>query len=81
MDKEDRGAARETRRREEEANRALEDDIESSLTGHSSVQTDFESLGAEAFGYEEAATTGQQSATGMIKVIDAAIMQTHSGKL
>ena len=81
MDYEDRRDAQETRRREEKANRALEDDIESSLTGHSWVQTDIESLGAEAFGYQEAAITVQQSVTGMIKAIDAAIMQTHSGKL
>ena len=68
------------RHREEQANRALEDDTESLLTGHSWVQTDLGSRGVEAFGYEKATITVQQSVTGMIKVIDAAIRQTHSGK-
>ena len=51
---------------------------ESSLTRYSWVQTDLGNLGAEAFGYEKAAITVQQSVTGMIKVIDAATRQTHS---
>ncbi|KAM0796045.1 hypothetical protein BDR22DRAFT_893569 [Usnea florida] len=43
------------------------------------VQTDLESLSAQTFGYQKAAITVQQSVTGMIKVIDTAIKQTHSG--
>ena len=37
--------------------------------------------GADAFGLEKAAITIEQSVTGMIKVIDVATRETHSGKL
>ena len=37
--------------------------------------------GAEAFGLEKAAITVKDSVEGMIKVIDAATRETHSGKL
>ena len=37
--------------------------------------------GAEAFGLEKAAITVKDSVEGMIKVIDAATQETHSGKL
>ncbi|KAL9121203.1 MAG: hypothetical protein Q9187_002239 [Circinaria calcarea] len=45
------------------------------------VQTDIGNRGAEAFGYEKAAITVEQSVTGMIKVIDVAKRETHGGKL
>ena len=54
---------------------------EPSLTRYSWVQTDLGNFGAEAFGVEKAAITVQESVTGMIKVIDAAARETHSGKL
>ena len=37
--------------------------------------------GAKSFGLEKAAITVQESVTGMIKVIEAATRETHSGKL
>ncbi|XXH05364.1 hypothetical protein Hte_011790 [Hypoxylon texense] len=45
------------------------------------VQTDIGNRGALAFGFEEAAITVDQSVQGMIKVIDAATRETHSGKM
>jgi norsolorinic acid ketoreductase len=45
------------------------------------VQTDLGNRGADAFGYEKAAITVDESANGIIKVIDAATRETHSGKL
>jgi norsolorinic acid ketoreductase len=37
--------------------------------------------GADAFGFEKAAITVDESANGLIKVIEAATRETHSGKL
>jgi norsolorinic acid ketoreductase len=45
------------------------------------VQTDLGQRGAYAFGYEKAAITVDESVNGVIKVIDAATRDTHSGKL
>ncbi|KAI9148343.1 Norsolorinic acid ketoreductase nor1 [Paramyrothecium foliicola] len=45
------------------------------------VQTDLGNRGADAFGYEQAAVTVEDSAKGTVKVIDAATRETHSGKL
>ena len=52
-----------------------------SLTFCSWVQTDLGNLGAEAFGYEKAAITVEESVGGMVRVIDAATRETHGGKL
>ena len=54
---------------------------ELSLTCSSWVQTDLGNLGAEAFGYEKAAISVEESVRGMIKVVDAATRETHGGKL
>ncbi|ETS73369.1 hypothetical protein PFICI_14974 [Pestalotiopsis fici W106-1] len=45
------------------------------------VQTDLGNRGADAFGYPEAAVTVADSTDGLVKVIDAASRDTHSGKL
>ncbi|KAJ5371706.1 Short-chain dehydrogenase/reductase SDR [Penicillium concentricum] len=45
------------------------------------VQTDLGNRGADAFGFEKAAVTVEDSAAGVVKVIDASTLQTHSGKL
>ncbi|KAK3903541.1 hypothetical protein C8A05DRAFT_32721 [Staphylotrichum tortipilum] len=45
------------------------------------VQTDLGQRGADAFGFEKAAITVAESVGGIIKVIDAATRETHSGKL
>ncbi|KAI1373500.1 NAD(P)-binding protein [Hypoxylon crocopeplum] len=45
------------------------------------VQTDIGDRGAHAFGHEKAPTTVDESAGGILKVIDAATRDTHSGKL
>ncbi|KAJ5167102.1 Short-chain dehydrogenase/reductase SDR [Penicillium canariense] len=45
------------------------------------VQTDLGNRGAEAFGFEKAAVTIEDSAAGVVKVIDASTLETHSGKL
>ncbi|PSS12787.1 hypothetical protein M430DRAFT_106153 [Amorphotheca resinae ATCC 22711] len=45
------------------------------------VQTDLGNDGAKAFGVEKAAITVEESAAGLIKVIDAATRETHGGKL
>ncbi|KAJ5520978.1 hypothetical protein N7463_001431 [Penicillium fimorum] len=44
------------------------------------VQTDLGNRGADAFGFDNAAVTVEDSATGVVKVIDASTLQTHSGK-
>ncbi|KAL5327874.1 hypothetical protein ACEPPN_005580 [Leptodophora sp. 'Broadleaf-Isolate-01'] len=45
------------------------------------VQTDLGQAGADAFGYEKAAITVEESVSGLIKVIDASSRETHGGKL
>ncbi|KAL2130928.1 hypothetical protein VTI74DRAFT_5753 [Chaetomium olivicolor] len=45
------------------------------------VQTDLGQRGADAFGYEKAAITVDESVNGIIEVIDAATRNTHSGKM
>ncbi|KAI0179036.1 NAD(P)-binding protein [Hypoxylon sp. FL1284] len=45
------------------------------------VQTDIGNRGADAFGYDQAAISVDQSVQGMIKVIDSATRETHSGKM
>lgn len=45
------------------------------------MQTDIGNRGADAFGFEKAAITVDESADGVIKVIDASTKETHSGKL
>ncbi|CAI7591472.1 unnamed protein product [Penicillium glandicola] len=45
------------------------------------VQTDLGNRGADAFGFEEAAVTVEDSAAGVVNVIDMSTLQTHSGKL
>ncbi|EAQ90267.1 hypothetical protein CHGG_02202 [Chaetomium globosum CBS 148.51] len=45
------------------------------------VQTDIGDRGAHAFGIEKAAITVDESVNGIIKVIDAATQETHSGRL
>ncbi|KAJ5086872.1 Short-chain dehydrogenase/reductase SDR [Penicillium alfredii] len=45
------------------------------------VQTDLGNRGADAFGYEKAAVTIEDSVNGLVKVIDASTLETHSGKL
>ncbi|KAJ6127920.1 hypothetical protein N7471_009137 [Penicillium samsonianum] len=45
------------------------------------VQTDLGNRGADAFGFEKAAVTVEDSAAGIVKVINASTLQTHSGKL
>ncbi|KAJ9490714.1 hypothetical protein VN97_g2507 [Penicillium thymicola] len=45
------------------------------------VQTDLGNRGADAFGIEKAAITVEESVTGVVKVIDASTLETHSGKL
>ncbi|CAI7653863.1 unnamed protein product [Penicillium crustosum] len=45
------------------------------------VQTELGNRGADAFGIEKAAITVEESVTGVVKVIDASTLETHSGKL
>ncbi|KAI1451264.1 NAD(P)-binding protein [Annulohypoxylon moriforme] len=45
------------------------------------VQTDIGNRGADAFGFEQAAISVDQSVQGMIKVIDVATRETHGGKM
>lgn len=45
------------------------------------MQTDLGQRGADAFGFEKAAITVDESVNGIIKVIDASTRETHSGKL
>ncbi|KAJ5288907.1 hypothetical protein N7478_001937 [Penicillium angulare] len=45
------------------------------------VQTAIGNRGAKAFGLEEAVITVEDSAAGMVKLIDASTLETHSGKL
>ncbi|CAI7641182.1 unnamed protein product [Penicillium palitans] len=45
------------------------------------VQTELGNRGADAFGIEKAAITVEESVTGVLKVIDASTLETHSGKL
>lgn len=45
------------------------------------VQTDLGNRGAEAFSFEKAAIPIEDSAAGLVKVIDASTLETHSGKL
>jgi norsolorinic acid ketoreductase len=45
------------------------------------VQTDLGNRGADAFGYEKAAITVDESASGVVNVIDAATRESHSGKM
>ena len=45
------------------------------------VETDMSNGGAKFFGFGKPALTVEQSAGGMIKVIDAATRETHGGKL
>ncbi|KAJ5321626.1 Short-chain dehydrogenase/reductase SDR, partial [Penicillium brevicompactum] len=45
------------------------------------VQTDLGNRGAEAFSFEKAAVTIEDSAAGLVKIIDASTLETHSGKL
>ncbi|KAJ5893415.1 hypothetical protein N7495_005106 [Penicillium taxi] len=45
------------------------------------VETEIGNRGAEAFGFEKAFVTVEDSADGILKVIDASALQTHSGKL
>lgn len=45
------------------------------------MQTDIGDRGAHAFGIEKAAITVDESVNGIIKVIDAATQETHSGRL
>lgn len=51
------------------------------LTVYRWVQTDLGQAGADAFGYEKAAITVEESVSGLIKVIDASSRETHGGKL
>lgn len=48
---------------------------------YSWVQTELGNRGADAFGIEKAAITVEESVTGVVKVIDASTLKTHSGKL
>lgn len=48
---------------------------------YSWVQTELGNRGADAFGIEKAAITVEESVTGVVKVIDASTLETHSGKL
>ncbi|KAJ5189916.1 hypothetical protein N7472_008930 [Penicillium cf. griseofulvum] len=50
-------------------------------TENSWVQTDLGNRGADAFGVEKAAITVEDSAAGVVKVIDVSTLKTHSGKL
>ncbi|KOS44771.1 hypothetical protein ACN38_g4335 [Penicillium nordicum] len=45
------------------------------------VQTELGNRGADAFGIEKAAITVEESVTGVVEVIDASTLETHSGKL
>ncbi|KAK3397590.1 hypothetical protein B0T20DRAFT_479789 [Sordaria brevicollis] len=45
------------------------------------VKTDMGNAGARAFGLEEATGDPEESVKGMVKVIDAATRETHSGKM
>jgi hypothetical protein len=45
------------------------------------VQTDLGNRGADAFGYEKAAITVDESADGIVNVIDAGTRESHSGKM
>ncbi|KAJ5115710.1 hypothetical protein N7456_000058 [Penicillium angulare] len=45
------------------------------------VQTTLGNRGAESFGLEKAATTVEDSADGIVKIIDASTLETHSGRL
>ncbi|KAJ5156272.1 hypothetical protein N7492_009075 [Penicillium capsulatum] len=45
------------------------------------VQTDIGNRGADAFGFEKAAVTVEDSAAGVVKVIDGSTLETHSGKI
>ncbi|KAK4864590.1 hypothetical protein LT330_009585 [Penicillium expansum] len=45
------------------------------------VQTELGNRGADSFGIEKAAITVEESVVGVVKVIDASTLQTHSGKL
>ncbi|OKL55831.1 hypothetical protein UA08_08927 [Talaromyces atroroseus] len=45
------------------------------------VQTELGNRGAHAFGVDKAAVTVEDSAAGVVKVIDASTRETHSGKL
>ncbi|KGO46236.1 Glucose/ribitol dehydrogenase [Penicillium expansum] len=45
------------------------------------VQTELGNRGADSFGIEKAAITVEESVAGVVKVIDASTLQTHSGKL
>jgi norsolorinic acid ketoreductase len=45
------------------------------------VQTDLGNRGADAFGYEKAAITVDESASGVVNVIDASTRESHSGKM
>ncbi|KAJ5193429.1 hypothetical protein N7449_009571 [Penicillium cf. viridicatum] len=45
------------------------------------VQTELGNRGADAFGIDKAAITVEESVTGVVKVIDASTLKTHSGKL
>ncbi|KAJ5153717.1 Short-chain dehydrogenase/reductase SDR [Penicillium coprophilum] len=45
------------------------------------VQTDLGNRGAHAIGVEKAAITVEDSTTGIVRIIDASTLQTHSGKL
>ncbi|KAJ5952537.1 uncharacterized protein N7479_010950 [Penicillium vulpinum] len=45
------------------------------------VQTDIGNRGAEAFSFEKAAVTIEDSTTGLVKIIDESTLETHSGKL
>ncbi|KAJ6023104.1 uncharacterized protein N7446_013458 [Penicillium canescens] len=44
------------------------------------VQTDIGNRGAETFGFEKAAITVEESASGVVNVIDVSTLETHSGK-
>ncbi|KGO66497.1 Short-chain dehydrogenase/reductase SDR [Penicillium italicum] len=45
------------------------------------VQTELGNRGADSFGLEKAAITVEDSVSGVVNVIDASTLQTHSGKL
>ncbi|PLB33156.1 NAD(P)-binding protein [Aspergillus candidus] len=45
------------------------------------VQTAIGNRGADYFGFEKAALTIDESCTGVVKLIDASTLKTHSGKL
>ncbi|KAJ5279833.1 allantoate permease [Penicillium angulare] len=45
------------------------------------VQTEMGNRGAETFGMEKAALTVEESAKGVVQVVDVATRQTHSGRL